>query len=397
MDAYRSATAKLDGEFAQLTTKMPGTASHDLSFHALRSHPVAAHVGDLLLAAARVERASRDDAALAIAQSTFKAMCEPRALEPPVRLETLAIVLAAVADISAHLVRDEVANWIAFLPAHTDADRFLHAHVLVRLLGVELLDVAEVDAYLARNMDGGRSAPWLDIALGFVELSVAQYRLATFPGDLQRIARVLEIVARQPHPPPALRRLVAALSAEQQRAHAQTASVRTGRDTGPTPSPVHHGMPSMAASATPVRGDGLDLRTLTPASRPLAASMSATAAARELRRASIAPEDPPGARDQVTALLEQWIRVWNESPGSEKAYAQYLALLQQHAVPRSDASTERFIRLATTICVESCVEVSSTMLLSTPMQSSSFSWSSTRRLIRTVARRMPVHRYASIS
>jgi CCR4-NOT transcription complex subunit 1 len=84
--------------------------------------------------------------------------------------------------------------------------------------------------------------------------------------------------------------------------------------------------------------------------------MSATAAARELRRASIAPEDPPGARDQVTALLEQWIRVWNESPGSEKAYAQYLALLQQHAVPRSDASTERFIRLATTICVESCVE-----------------------------------------
>ena len=356
MDAYRSATAKLDSEFAQLTTKMPGTASHDLSFHALRSHPVAAHVGDLLLAAARVERASRDDAALAIAQSTFKAMCEPRALEPPVRLETLAIVLAAVADISAHLVRDEVANWIAFLPAHTDADRFLHAHVLVRLLGVELLDVAEVDAYLARNMDGGRSAPWLDIALGFVELSVAQYRLATFPGDLQRIARVLEIVARQPHPPPALRRLVAALSAEQQRAHAQTASVRTGRDTGPTPSPVHHGMPSMAASATPVRGDGLDLRTLAPASRPLAASMSATAAARELRRASIAPEDPPGARDQVTALLEQWIRVWNESPGSEKAYAQYLALLQQHAVPRSDASTERFIRLATTICVESCVE-----------------------------------------
>ena len=36
----------------------------------------------------------------------------------------------------------------------------------------------------------------------------------------------------------------------------------------------------------------------------------------------------------MTALLEQWIRVWNESPGSEKAYAQYLALLQQHGVPQ---------------------------------------------------------------
>jgi CCR4-NOT transcription complex subunit 1 len=70
----------------------------------------------------------------------------------------------------------------------------------------------------------------------------------------------------------------------------------------------------------------------------------------------VAPEDPVGAREQVTVLLEQWIRVWNESPGSEKAYAQYLALLQQHAVPRSEQSTERFVRLATTICVESCVE-----------------------------------------
>merc|ERR1719424_2382649 len=85
-------------------------------------------------------------------------------------------------------------------------------------------------------------------------------------------------------------------------------------------------------------------------------SVSATSAARELRRACIVPKDPTGAREQVTMLLEQWIRVWNDSPGSEKAYAQYLALLQQHSIPRSDQSTERFVRLSTIICVESCAE-----------------------------------------
>mmetsp|Transcript_5766 Transcript_5766/g.17008 ORF Transcript_5766/g.17008 Transcript_5766/m.17008 type:complete len:1878 (-) Transcript_5766:275-5908(-) len=375
MDAYRSATAKLDAEFATLTNKMQGVAT-DVSFAQLRNHPIAVHVGELLLAAARVERPSRDDAALAIAQSTFKAMCEHRALEPPVRLETLAIVLAAVADISAHLVRDEVANWIAFLPAHSEADRYLHAHVLVRLLGVELLNVAELDAYLARNMDGGHSQPWLDITLAFVELSVAKYRLATFPSHLQRIARVLETLARQPHPPPALRRLVAALSADQQsrvQLHQQPKKQSKLAQ--------HHAASSQVAAQQLLQlkqqqqpkdqhqrvKAGLDMHmtAVEKAStnvhnvqelHTFGRAVSATSAARDLRLASLSPKDPIGAREQVTGLLEHWIRVWNESPGSEKAYARYLALLQQHAIPRSETSTERFVRLATIICVESCVE-----------------------------------------
>ena len=362
MDAYRSATAKLDAEFASLTAKMPNAAV-DINFVQLRNHPISVHVGELLLAAARVDHTSRDDAALAIAQSTFKAMCEQRALEPPVRLETLAIVLAAVADISAHLVRDEVANWIAFLPAHSDADRFLHAHVLVRLLGVELLDVAELDAYLARNMDGGRSQPWLDVALNFVELSVAKYHLATFPADLQRIARVLEVVARQPHPPPALRRLVAALSADQQgRAHQQKLQQQQQKLEEPkqqsaTQQQFQHINSGLDAGLNALN---ITVRRAISGTNDVQSNVghtvNATSAARELRLASIVPEDPAGAREQVTGLLEQWIRVWNESPGSEKAYAQYLTLLQQHGVPRNEQSTERFVRLATVICVESCVE-----------------------------------------
>jgi len=359
MEAYRSATAKLDSEFASLSAKMQGATS-EITFVQLRNHPISTHVNDLLLAAARVEHTSRDDAALAIAQSTFKAMCEQRALEPPVRLETLAIVLASVADISAHLVRDEVANWIAFLPARSEADRFLHAHVLVRLLGVELLDVAELDAYLARNMDGGRSQAWLDIALGFVELSVAQYHLATFPADLQRIARVLEIVARHSHPPPALRRLVATLSsADHSRVHHQSQQHHRQQPAPPPQAARQQSQQqerrfdtarSIAAAPGKVSRNSLDDL------RSYGRLVSMTATARELRLASLPPKDPIGAREQVTMLLEQWIRVWNDSPGSEKAYAQYLALLQQHSIPRSDQSTERFVRLSTIICVESCAE-----------------------------------------
>lgn len=341
MEAYRSATAKLDLEFASLDQQLQQQgggkqAAELVTFAQLRNHAIAAHVGELLLASSRVERGSRDDAALAIAQSTFKAMCEPRALEPPVRLETLAIILAATADISQGLsVREEVANWIGFLPARTEAERYLHSHVLARLLGVELLEIPDLDAYLAHNVDQGRSAPWLEIALGVVEIAVARYRLAVFPDHFPRLAAALDVVARSPNPPIALRRFIASLNADQQRINAQKYAQQQQQRAAQGRSDV----PQQLVGQSPGGG-------------PQQPPSGGFASAGQQRRPTQQQRDPAGAREQVTALLEQWIRVWNESPGSEKAYAQYLALLQQHGVPRVEASTDRFVRLAAMVCVD---------------------------------------------
>lgn len=350
MEAYRSATAKLDLEFASLDAQLQQQgggkqAAEMVTFAQLRNHAIAAHVGELLLASARVERGSRDDAALAIAQSTFKAMCEPRALEPPVRLETLAIILAATADISQTLsVREEVANWIGFLPARTEAERYLHSHVLARLLGVELLDVTDLDAYLAHNVDQGRSAPWLEIALGVVEIAVARYRLAAFPNDFRRLATALDVVARSPNPPSSLRRLAATLNADHQsrlvaaklQAHQQQSRAAPTR-------------PDVAAPGVALQQRAAQQLPPNPIVVSPQAHLSASVVGQQRRPVA---RDPAGAREQVTALLESWIRVWNESPGSDKAYAQYLALLQQHGVPRVEASMDRFVRLAAMICVD---------------------------------------------
>ena len=46
-----------------------------------------------------------------------------------------------------------------------------------------------------------------------------------------------------------------------------------------------------------------------------------------------------GARVQVTFVLEQWIRIWSETPGNEKAYAQFLALMAQQQLLASAACT----------------------------------------------------------
>ena len=55
-------------------------------------------------------------------------------------------------------------------------------------------------------------------------------------------------------------------------------------------------------------------------------------------------------------MLEQWIRIWSETPGNEKAYAQFLALMAQQQLLASDASAERFFRIATELCVEACLK-----------------------------------------
>jgi CCR4-NOT transcription complex subunit 1 len=66
--------------------------------------------------------------------------------------------------------------------------------------------------------------------------------------------------------------------------------------------------------------------------------------------------DPPGVREQVTHLLESWIKVWNEAGGDEQKCVKYLSLLRHHNVLKTDESTEVFLRIATEVCVGFCIK-----------------------------------------
>jgi len=56
-------------------------------------------------------------------------------------------------------------------------------------------------------------------------------------------------------------------------------------------------------------------------------------------------------RDQVTYLLEHWIRIWNESPANDKAHAQYLQVFQQQGILSTEEAMDKFFRVATELCV----------------------------------------------
>ena len=57
-------------------------------------------------------------------------------------------------------------------------------------------------------------------------------------------------------------------------------------------------------------------------------------------------------REQVVQLLERWMRVWSSS--NDQIFSQYLQLMHQFGVLKTEESADRFFRIATDVCVDAC-------------------------------------------
>jgi hypothetical protein len=86
-----------------------------------------------------------------------------------------------------------------------------------------------------------------------------------------------------------------------------------------------------------------------------------TTASRKVAEATegFARNDPITAKQQVTALLENWIRIQNESISNEKVYAQFIQYLQQMGVGKVEEHTERFLRLSVLTVVDAAMKAAS--------------------------------------
>lgn len=70
---------------------------------------------------------------------------------------------------------------------------------------------------------------------------------------------------------------------------------------------------------------------------------------------TFAAADPPNAKQLVTEIIVQWLRVQMDAAANDKLMTQFLQRLQaQFGVGSNDDRTERFLRLGTEVVVESC-------------------------------------------
>lgn len=58
-------------------------------------------------------------------------------------------------------------------------------------------------------------------------------------------------------------------------------------------------------------------------------------------------------REHVTVLLERWLRVWTST--NDQVFGQYLQLMHQYGVLKTEEAADRFFRIATELCAEACL------------------------------------------
>jgi CCR4-NOT transcription complex subunit 1 len=278
------------------------------------------------------------DSILSFSQGIFKRLYEVN-LSDRLRLETLISLLEMMNKICPQLGRD-MGTWATYAPTKTDVQRKLHRAVLLLLVRSDLIQIGDLDTYLAKNSDEGRDQVWLEFLILFVRTAVLE-KIAS-PVKMPKMISVVQIIAEERSP----------VSHEINPAFCKAAFRLLEEIRGSLESGDFHGRlgdSNKESNSSPTHEEcssisPASLKHLTDASLVIAKSSQ-----------SFASADPPNAKQLVMEILVGWLRVQNDAASNDKIMAQFLQRLQQQfGVGSNDDQTERFFRLATEVVVESC-------------------------------------------
>ena len=286
---------------------------------------------------------TEQEAVLGFSQGIFKRLYELN-LSEPLRLEALVALLENI-NVSCPKLGKDIGTWATYAPTNTEQQRRLHRTVLLLLIRSRLLAVNDLDGFLAARADNGRNHIWVEFSLLFIRTAFMER--ISLPSDFPKLIELMTRIADersqanpqvvQTYRKPILRMI------EETRGLSTSADQQTNAPT------------ALGSTAEQHRSGA----TIQQSSSLSAASLSKmTIASRKVAEATegFIGSDPPNARQQVTQLLDNWIRVHREAGGNEKVHAQFLQYLQQVGVGKAEEHTERFLRLSALIVMEAVLK-----------------------------------------
>jgi CCR4-NOT transcription complex subunit 1 len=286
---------------------------------------------------------SEQELVLGFSQGIFKRLYE-LSLSEPMRLEVLVAVLENINVYCPKLGKD-MGTWATYAPTNNEAQRRLHKTVLLLLVRSRLLAVHDLDNFLAARADHGRNHIWVEFSLFFIRTAFMELIAtpADFPKLIELMTRIVEGRSQasqqvlQAYRKPILRML------EETRAIPGTSDQATAG-----PSTV---LPVSASEISVGEHSSLSKEYLDKIARVPKIVADATSV--------FATNDPANARQQITALLDSWIRIQSDGFGNEKSTTQYIQVLQQYGFGKSEEQTERFLRLSTLTIVDAVLKSAS--------------------------------------
>jgi CCR4-NOT transcription complex subunit 1 len=336
-DVLTQIAAKIDSSITAILTGA-GSRAPEVTLSML---PAEHEVRQLLAAVPQVVPANISEAekkqAVGFAQGVFRRLYESD-LSEPLRLEALVALLEKMNEANSQLGQD-LGTWTTYAPTETEAQRKLHRTVLLLLVRSNLVSPQELDGFLSSNSDNAKNPVWVEFSLLFIRTAFLE-RIAS-PSDFPQLMELMTNVAdgrsqASPQVAQTLRKPILRMLEEVRGAAVGDSHPRAV--IGPS-----------AAKNTSIEESSI----LSSASL---ANLKNGARVAALSHESFSRNDHPNAKQQVTSLLDSWIRVHSEAAANEKALAQYLQLLQQFGVGKMEEQTERFFRLATQIVVDAVMK-----------------------------------------
>lgn len=286
--------------------------------------------------ASRPLTTAEQDVVLQFSQGIFKRLYE-LSLSEPLRLETLVALLEVINSYCPKLGKD-MGTWATYAPTNTEQQRRLHRTVLLLLVRSRLLSVHDLDTFLAARTDNGRNHIWVEFSLLFIRTAFMER--ISLPSDFPKLMDLMTKIAegRSPASP----QVVQAYRKPIMRMLEETRGVVS----------VPEASSSVTASSVSTSKGFVfeENSSLSPSS--LACFTKASKKVAEATEQFMGA-DPANAKQQVTALLDSWIRLQADASTTDKAVAQYMQVLQQLGVSKTEEQTERFLRLGTLVVVDS--------------------------------------------
>lgn len=312
IEAYQLIYGRLDQALRAVQLQSQG---REITLTMLGDHEITQLIKDLVLVTQRTMVNVRNDTAMTFSESIFNKLFESTS-PSPLRLEVFVTILEAVREAcgGAKNFNPDIFAWLGKYSSSVSDEfsRRLYRHILLLLIRAKLIKPHDLDSYLVMQMEGGANIFWLELALVFIKQSVTESLCSVYD-----FTQCIE-------------------SIQQMR---------------PTNVNVRKSLQKWI----------LDMKTLaTTMEERRAAPAGAGASAVGATAASVAPT-PPNAKEvalkqQIAALLEKWLAIWSNI--NDQLFSQYLQLLHQFGVFRTEESADKFFRLALEVCVEASLKSS---------------------------------------
>jgi CCR4-NOT transcription complex subunit 1 len=308
LEIFQKCLVRIDSSLAMAFQQSQG---REITLQMLgNDHEIIHLVKEIVTVAKMAQPVVRAEAALAFAERLFGRLIDTMTPTDTLRLDVYVGILEALRDLADGSRKFSPEIYMAWLNNHVsqrvnlndESGKKVHRSILLALLRYKLVGSQNIDKYFAVYMDGGRSILWVELALAFVRQCLADGVAATYEFT-ETFDTVSKMKPQDPNVRKKLQKLLTDLRTLAARKEAQKEEQRAAA-------------PSTAAPVA-----------MNPRDREL--------------------------RDQVAALLEKWIRVWQTA--NEQVFADYLQLMHRFQVLKTEEAADRFFKVATELCVEACL------------------------------------------